>query len=512
VLHRNQDLFFESIAGEDENEDDRSDLRTLYLGVFADPSGRLGGAAADSPDFKAHNIVGVTVADSSGQTGCHELAHMLGRKHPGVPLRQTYGPQIGQRPEDDEADVPEFGFLSKRADRAIGLNCDPRSASPRVYEHNYWFDLMTYRYPQWISNYTYSGLLERINHLFVNFEKSAYEAPADAWTVIGEYDLDRKNGKILYVLPTRYKTEILDDSKIKIIGRDFADKELFTINVQHREPQERDMPPFGIFQATILSDKNLKEIELKISETPVDKYSAVNSENPGNSVKMAQLHSKYAEYFKNPGSAGKDGVIENGRQHLRERNKDEAGTIDRLVVFYYSVVRDAYYLRYDWGDIDVQITTTIKCKNPKNRHWETVLVTSRQKGLVWVSPNFIEQHFDEDRKDEVNRNDSPQSFVPRRSRPIADRKKDKLTYKIMVTAGFEKQEFLPPPEQKPFIQFPRSALRSLDERDKHLESLGNAGKVERVKARINRSGNFRPLSEQKEASQRRKKRRASTRI
>ena len=57
------------------------DRKTLYLGLIADPSGRFGGAAMDSPQFAAPHVVALTTPDLEGQLGAHELAHVLGRRH-----------------------------------------------------------------------------------------------------------------------------------------------------------------------------------------------------------------------------------------------------------------------------------------------------------------------------------------------------------------------------------------------------------------------------------------------
>lgn len=522
VLHRNQDLYFKvNTQGGAQVNDDRRDIRTLYLGVFDDPSGRLGGAAADSPDFVAHNIVGVAVADPSGQTGCHELAHMLGRKHPGVPLKRIYGPQIGQSQEDDcHPEISEQGFLSNAADnKSIGLHCDPRSSTPRVFEHNYWHDLMTYRDPQWVSNYTYEGLRKRLGLLFVNFTKDKFESKhPNQWLIIGEYDLGRKTGSILYALPTTYETGEPKDkdgnettSEIKMECH-YAGKDKPVIRyVAHRTEAVKDMPTFGIFQVTV-DGRGLNEVELKVLEIPVDKYSALGGQND---MILKYLKGEYNKTMADPDKPELRLKIENGRQYIRESGKP--------MVFFYSVKRDAYLLRFNWRrtikkatgqqgsqnqgstdlQINTQIVTTIKCKKPSEDCWETVLVTTRQRGVAWVSPNFVERPGLDEEENGKDLTEPPYSFVEKRSRKIADRKEDKLTYKVIVTSGFTEFELNEQIDQRPKIQFPRSSFQNMKERTAHIDALEeeSRNKEARIyKRRVNQAGSFRPLRDKHQKS------------
>ena len=474
ILHRNQDL---SADGADSCRD----IRTLYLGVFDDPSGRLGGAAIDSPAFAAHNIVGVTVADLNGQTGAHELAHMLGRKHPGVPDRKRFGPQIGQHKEDKSAEVPEHGFLSNKKDRCIGLHRDPRSTDPKIYEYNLWFDLMTYRLPQWISRYTYEGIRDRLGKLFSNTNKSSFKVKSEYnWLVIGEYDLGRNTGKILYVLPTSYKVSEIEDSQIRI-KCNYKNDTTKEVYVQHRLDTQQDMPAFGIFQANIFTE-NLKDIVLRIEDSDVDKYAML--EEPL-STELSGLGDRFDDILDNPGGNSKKPTsIENGWQYLEDTST--------LMVFTYSVEDDEYWLRFKWKKFNIQVVTTIQCKKPLEKScWETVLVTTRRKGKAWISPTFVEKYYSSDDLIDGKCNTPPYSFGVKNYRPVRDRANDKLTFRVVIVAGFEK---FPSSIHtvSPFIEFPRMGLRNKAERDAYIRNLSQ-DEQERYKKQPNRPGRFRSL-------------------
>ncbi len=476
ALHRNQNLFNNGDKG-------GQDIRTLYLGVFVDPSNRLGGAAIDSPAIGCHNIVGVASIDENGETGAHEIAHLLGRGHPGVPNTDIYGPQIGQRQEDSHSTISDFGFLSKDRNKCIGLHVDPRSAEPKLYEYNRWFDLMTYRYPKWVSSYTYSGILDRLTEINGN-NTDKFRANVDTWLVIGEYDLDRKSGNILYVLPTAYKTQVprrpvaREKTPIQINPVRIDGNKVPSIPVYINTSEKRDMPNYGVFQVS-LNVNGLEKIELDISGRVVSSYEDI-SDTTANGYQRIVTGVKT-----NIANKHETNTIEHSREYLEEQLKKH------ILVFAYSVEKDEYHIRYNWAggnnrnlicSFKAQIFTTFQCKNPSNNLWETVLVTSRIKGKVWISPKFLSMT-----PDGGERLTPPRSFIPRRSRPIRERLEDTLEYRVIFTSGFriEKIDY---ETIKPVIEFPKRSLETHAERITRIEHL------EKRKER-NLSGQFRPLSE-----------------
>lgn len=474
ALHRNQDLY-----GDGEGE--CRDVRTLYLGVFDDPHNRLGGAAIDSPEFPTHNIAGVTVVDLNGQTGAHEIAHALGRKHPGVPDKTLYGTEIGQHKEDESLNVPEHGFLSDRDNPCVGIYSDPRSSEPEIYEHNLWFDLMTYRYPQWISGYTYTGLMERLGTMNAAESKSRYEAGSNEWLVIGKYDLGRKTGEILYVLPTSYKTiesrlagdpnKLLEQEKkvgIKLNGsamkirRHFNnDAEPELTPVYHRPAKGKDMPAFGIFQISI-DIEYLAAIELIVAGTVVDRFSGKagdTDKNIGVIINSLDQQSSNADSLIS---------IENCDQYFDENRAS-------VLVLIYSVEDDEYHLKFNWPENGgAQIVSTFQCENPNRTGlWETVLVTSQQRGAVWISPNFVSM-YDSDDGGYAKPALPPYSFLNKKSRSIRDRSRDKLRYRVIFTSGFSKNKFQPEDKLQPLIELEKSWKLKLPNRSGTFRSLRQA--------------------------------------
>jgi len=219
------------------------DPRTLYLGVLPDPTARYGGIAMDSPDHVAPHIVSLCSVESSGELAAHELAHVLGRHHPGVPDVQEVGRPLGQNNEyrhghgseeiaehsacyDNGADDPPLqtgrdrdGYIAtlcdlKGAELAspdygiMGLDTRNNTSQPQILPGRQYFDLMTYRYPKWVSRHTYDELYVRL----IEFDRALPDLRAsenandrDHWTVIARYDLCEHSGSIEHVLKTNYK-------------------------------------------------------------------------------------------------------------------------------------------------------------------------------------------------------------------------------------------------------------------------------------------------------------------
>lgn len=278
---RNQDLW---------SNDGREELRTLYLAVLSDPTGDFGGAAMDAPDHPAPHTVAVASLDATGELGAHELAHALGRKHPGHPRLERHGPEIGQRREDKKYPY-KYGFISAPQNQKsahLGLDFRIRGGTPRVLRSNRWFDLMTYRSPKWISCYTYAGIFERLRKQ----QEAEFEVESESsWTVVGEYDSHRVTGKIWYVLPARYRTPVpkgaygetstqgaRQDATIHL-ACDPSTKEGKgdELGVPHpvyvQSPGVSDIPARkGVFQYTIEHSEPPARVRLLVGEHEVDRY------------------------------------------------------------------------------------------------------------------------------------------------------------------------------------------------------------------------------------------------
>jgi len=535
TVHRNMDTY----ANDDWSN--THDIRTIYLAVFNDPSDRLGGAATDSPTFPVHNIAGAAVVDLNGQIGAHELAHILGREHPGVPRHKKYGPYLGQRPEDGYFEKKRYqGFLNVLFKKTQGLHTNPQFKTPRIYESNLYFDLMTYRDPQWLSDYSYLGIKERLDDLYQDQNKRYYETTSKNWVVIGEYDLNRQTGRILFVLPTSYKGFDLqlkddpDDAKpdtdgnkgrladyqqlekqfeITLIGFDIKVNKLFSVKVSHRlsdgddvpENKKLDMPNFGIFQATI-NVTNLSTINLKIAGNIVDVFERNPRGQNAYSTQLEQLVCCLKKTTKDkPRSETR---IENPRGYMG-KNPDQS------LLFYYDVIEDGYFLRFNWmakpeetnpetenGEgiedsedckefPDSKIISTIQCKRPKSEasdpdEWVTVMISSRRKGKAWISPDLVDRP--ENEEDPEFKKKPFYSLLSKTPRHLHELSTDTIEIRVLFSAGFASEVLDENIEEEEIIKeakiyFPTEFL---------LNQQDRKGDLSLMKLR-NRSGKYRPM-------------------
>jgi hypothetical protein len=533
LVHRNMDTLFRKpykrrglsrkVAWENNN-----DHLSLYLAVYADPSDRLGGAATDSPTQPLHNIVAAAAVDNNGQLGAHELAHLLGRTHPGVPDRNRHGPFIGQRQIDPafSGKTNEQGFLSfNSASDCIGLQIDDGLKNPKVLENNRWFDLMTYRDPQWISRHTFLALMERIEKLSVreNFPIKK----KSCWLLIGEYDLNRKTGNILYAFPTSYFVKSVDPNPTR--KKITLEANLFTLDasdnrvsvtapiqaeVFYREINETDtarkpktdMPGFGIYQAMIdIKDEEfIDKVEMKIFNQLVDVYGGLQSQQI---VHYQQIVSDTETLWKGLDKNKKTGVFNNGIEAQGPQNNR------KKIAFVYNIIKDEYAIHYNWANksenksfddkssgkkspkesqanISSKIITVFQCRNKhaesgKQPCWETVLVTTRQKGKAWISPTFVHR----DGRDDVPNfdNNALQDLMTNvDDRPLEMRREDSIEIRVLFSSGFS-YDILNPITLYADVVFSRKRLESLQERRCRLRD-----RQQRVKER-NPNGRYRPM-------------------
>ncbi|MGX2993036.1 hypothetical protein JNUCC64_01875 [Streptomyces sp. JNUCC 64] len=143
-----------------------ADPRVHYLALVSDGGFFLRGCAAGIPALPDPATVASSPAGAgdwgwdfdgsySDWYGAHELAHTLGRKHPGF---------CGETP-DDLAGYPFVkGQLSDTADGFTGFDVgDPALNLPmRALPGVQWHDVMTYCPRQWLSSYTYEGVRRRL--------------------------------------------------------------------------------------------------------------------------------------------------------------------------------------------------------------------------------------------------------------------------------------------------------------------------------------------------------------
>lgn len=159
-----------------------TDPRTHYLGLVHDNGGASfmrGGSsglpAVADPTVVASGPVGIPTDgfawdgdESYGDWyGAHELAHTFGRRHPGFPT--------GGQTREDTAFPHADGQISD-GDTYVGFDVgDPSRRLPmKALPGQQWHDVMTYSPHQWISGYTYEGILARL------IEEESITMPSDA--------------------------------------------------------------------------------------------------------------------------------------------------------------------------------------------------------------------------------------------------------------------------------------------------------------------------------------------
>lgn len=368
------------------------DSRTLYLGLLSDPGGRLGGAAMDSPRFAAPHTVAIASTDSDGQLAAHELAHALGCRHPGIPDIKLHGRYIGQRRETSADNHSLHGYLSENLDTSSGeihLGLDARygTGTPTVLAHDQWFDLMTYRHPQWISATTYTSLHHRLQ---VSRDKDYSVDPKTpkCWTVIGEYDLQRKTGRIHYLGPTIYKTPVpdpIDQPTLKLAWNiDESGIQRAEVPVYIKDLKKLDgSRSIGVFQHTLTPEQ--------LSENEQNSLSRTIDNNEPLKLLIGDLE-----------------VDEIGGQDIKKVSTAIDDLISQLepksqscetspLKLHYSVDEDAYYIDYQWPENVVgklRLMTSLAChqakqKNKESPEWETVAVSQRLQNRVWINQEFF---------------------------------------------------------------------------------------------------------------------------
>lgn len=472
------------------------DPRTLYLAMFGDETGRLGGAAVDSPDFPAPHIVAAAAVESSGQLAGHEIAHILGRRHPGIPSRKRHGPAIGQRKEDEKVrgykgsiaegagEVPSNPLM-----RMVGLDTRDRSATPAVLHSSHWFDLMTYRYPKWVSEYTYESLYERLCEIdektdFLVDDSGNSEEPR-AWTVIGQYNLGTGKARILHVLPTNYRTPEPAGSLDERVAVDWTlPNEAVTVHpvyVRRREASDLRRG-FGLFQHTILGSTPPERIRIRINGAVVAVFSVRNLDDALDAIKAIEPDEPREDRSGVPRRRPRfmDADSEDARGELDGDVQDQdggpappastpsrppggktpggSGTGRRQEklgwMFAYFPAQDIYEFRFAWParrrDFlklvpeskypggNRGITTIVQCRRPgvggdsapEPDRWETVAVTPRRAKRVWIDPVFLGRPRTASRL---------AGLEPSDRYDVEPRRQERLQVRILISNGIERR-------------------------------------------------------------------------
>jgi hypothetical protein len=254
--------------------EDEQDPRTLYYGLVYHPTQFFVGAVSDVPLSVHNDVVGLGPAEESdGSYAGHELAHMLGRLHPGIGEGQTR----------EDTDFPEDygGRLSSARTKHHGFDMGDATHPPGVLPYDQWFDLMTYGEPLWVSAYTYRGLLEILRREEKDARERSPAVLANAageesyLHVIGTYELTKgaPKGRLAHVFPGRFGMPgpAKEPGRVMVIGRDDAGKELVAARIELKQAAAKDLGrDTGAFHVTVENREGLSSLELVVDGTVAD--------------------------------------------------------------------------------------------------------------------------------------------------------------------------------------------------------------------------------------------------
>ena len=457
-----------------EQEKNLWELNTLYLGVLSDPNGRIIGSSMDSPGFATPHVVAFAGALPYGETAAHELAHMLGRVHPGIPDQDIHGKLIGQsdqRDSDENEDQLSGNDSSRRGyisdnypenDTVVGLDTQSPLDPPLLLSNNDYFDLMTYRFPKWVSKETYKGLFKRLKEIEAMDGRDSGEK---YWNVIGEYNFLKNTARINYILQSEYALPLTEsEGNLKQNNKDKVAQKFklkirkipLTIDddssTQKREQTEKELSNavqghpgeevylrrnleksgnssyIGVFQHTfkVTDSDQPQRIELGINGQFVDVVMPGSELSNDDNDDDAKSHEKNI----NLPSDGRDPSKSDDIKHLQT----QALSNDKHnLALIYSVDKNGYYLRFNWSQLEGQgkgetsgkseihdsirslfkseqsqlpVTTTIQVKENsksklKSEHkdkWQTVAITNRIKDEFWITHDLLVK------KTEANKN------------------------------------------------------------------------------------------------------------
>ena len=254
-------------------DDGGVDLRTHYYGMVYHPDDFFVGAVSNVPDTPRPDIVGIGPAElEDGSYGAHELAHTLGRMHPGL--------CGGQRTEDPAFPASYHGKLSSAdADSDHlhhGLDVGGGLERPQVLPSDEWYDLMTYCHPLWVSAYSYKGMLERLVEEEGTVKPPAKGGAGKYLQIVGTYNLDDNKGALSYVFPVRTLSLAPEgpERRVLVVGLDAGGKKLFESSVELKRAAATDLPHnSGAFQITVPAPDKLSKLELRVDGDLADSRS-----------------------------------------------------------------------------------------------------------------------------------------------------------------------------------------------------------------------------------------------
>lgn len=279
------------------------DRRTHYYGLVSDGGGFMRGCA-NVPATANPAAVG------SGPTGrgsfdwdfdgCygdwytgHELGHTFGRRHPGFCNGNSSDDSAYPFPNGQLARTDGIYVGFDMGDAALGI---PMAALPGTTHH----DVMTYCRNQWLSSYTYEGILRRLREedalgsgnaddgagmdpeaitaskrLEVKMESGALIS------IVGSVDLTQRTGQILYVSPVDRALIAAHESEaragIRVLADDGRVLGEYPAALMRNTCADDDEHETAVLDTVIPRHADAARVELLLDGRSVDVYQASGS-------------------------------------------------------------------------------------------------------------------------------------------------------------------------------------------------------------------------------------------
>lgn len=400
------------------------DPRTLYLGVFPDPGGRYGGMSMNPPRYPAPHNIALCSVDISGELAAHELAHALGRRHPGVPDILHFGRPLGQFDDDENKKSRDSrGYISVETDplsAIVGLDTRRIHSTPQVLNGRQYFDLMTYRTPQWISKHTYDALYDRL----IETDRDEFVSKEPSWGVVARYDLPTRSGVIEYLLKSNYDTThddhpVANPNSYPVIqitrhatDANAESSKAFLPNSESSGLTQK----FGVIYYTFpdTSQTNqapITDAALTINNTVVSRHPDTDHSVPDVAAQdyieditaSIQKSQNAIERLKASASnrlpplivsVPRNVNLRDAEQIYDLRSNDAPLLLDPGVRVTWSASTGESFFHYCWPRTDLRVTTTVQCQYQRNGNgkpvspWHTLAVSNSRKNSIWIDPRF----------------------------------------------------------------------------------------------------------------------------
>lgn len=237
----------------------------------------------------------------------HELAHTFGRYHPGFCLDNSA--DDNNLPADLAA---AMGHLSGADDRYVGYDLGS-DGHPVTLPGTKWTDIMTYCDYEWMSSYTYTGILARLQSEGSTTQGQAPQGthplgtrprPHNTISVIASVNMTKRTGAIRFV-GRQQSTETppsSDSGEVRIVATDASGNTISTFRFHVK--LDSDIPPgkdqTGIIDALVPDSPNIAKLTLFLGETRIDETATESTEQKAtlSSLSAVQLTpGNRADYF-----------------------------------------------------------------------------------------------------------------------------------------------------------------------------------------------------------------------